>query len=85
MATKRRTHQRGLRTRQNFARIPSIVDIPNLIEVQQRSYERFLQHYKAPGKRELVGLEEVFQSPHRGGNPALKRAVGGSNGRDYER
>ena len=62
MATKRRVHQRGLRTRLNFARIPSIIDIPNLIEVQQRSYERFLQHYKAPGQRELVGLEEVFQS-----------------------
>ncbi|MFQ6672449.1 MAG: DNA-directed RNA polymerase subunit beta, partial [Candidatus Tectimicrobiota bacterium] len=62
MATKKRTHHTELRSRQNFARIPAIIDVPNLIEVQQRSYERFLQHDTTPSERVLGGLEEVFQS-----------------------
>jgi DNA-directed RNA polymerase subunit beta len=64
MATKlkKRTHHKGLRDRQDFARIPTIIDIPNLIEVQKRSYERFLQQDHGPKDRNLSGLEEVFQS-----------------------
>jgi DNA-directed RNA polymerase beta subunit len=27
--------------RRDFARIPTIIDLPNLIEVQQKSYARF--------------------------------------------
>ena len=48
--------------RKNFGRIPVIVDIPNLIEVQKKSYDRFLQRDKNPAKRENRGLEEVFRS-----------------------
>ena len=63
MATiKKRTHHEGLRERLNFARIPSVIDVPNLIEVQKRSYERFLQQDNAPKERQVSGLEEVFQS-----------------------
>ena len=62
MATKKRTHHKGLRKRHNFARIPTIIDIPNLIEVQQRSYQRFLQHDRAQSERTLGGLDEVFRS-----------------------
>ncbi len=31
------------RLRKNFARIPQIAGIPNLIEIQKQSYDRFLQ------------------------------------------
>ncbi len=51
---------RGLRTRQNFSKIPQIVDIPNLIEMQEKSFESFMQRTIAPMSRKLKGLEEVF-------------------------
>jgi len=48
--------------RQGFARIPTIIDLPNLIEVQQKSYARFLQQERPPLDREDRGLEAVFRS-----------------------
>ena len=50
----------SLRIRQNFSRIPQIVDIPNLIEMQEKSFESFMQRTVAPRHRKLKGLEEVF-------------------------
>jgi len=32
---------RAIRTRLDFSKIPTAIQIPNLIEVQRRSYERF--------------------------------------------
>ena len=52
----------GRRERKNFARIPTIIDLPNLIEVQQKSYSRFLQQERSPMDREDRGLEAVFRS-----------------------
>lgn len=52
----------GLRERRDFARIPMIIDLPNLIEVQQKSYARFLQQDRPPLDREDRGLEAVFRS-----------------------
>jgi len=37
-----------LRVRQNFSKIPQFVDIPNLIEMQEKSYESFVQRTVAP-------------------------------------
>jgi DNA-directed RNA polymerase subunit beta len=48
--------------RKDFSKIPAIVDIPNLIEVQKISYDRFLQKGRHPSKRENKGLDEVFRS-----------------------
>ena len=48
--------------RRDFARIPSIIGLPNLIEVQQKSYVRFLQQERPPLDREDRGLEAVFRS-----------------------
>lgn len=48
--------------RKDFSKIPAIVDIPNLIEVQKKSYDRFLQKYRHPVKRGNKGLEDVFRS-----------------------
>jgi DNA-directed RNA polymerase subunit beta len=56
------TIQCGRRIRKDFGKIPSIVEIPNLIEVQKRSYETFLQKDGTPDRREEVGLQAVFKS-----------------------
>ncbi len=50
------------RLRKNFARIPQIAGIPQLIEIQSQSYNRFLQMDKASEEREDVGLQAVFRS-----------------------
>ena len=56
------TIQCGRRSRKDFGKIPSIVEIPNLIEVQKRSYETFLQKDVAADRREEIGLQAVFKS-----------------------
>ena len=48
--------------RRNFSRIGSTLPIPNLIDVQRRSYERFLQMNLLPEEREDRGLHAVFHS-----------------------
>src|SRR5688572_4799367 len=48
------------RVRQDLARIPSSLPIPNLIDVQKRSYERFLQMDLLPEERASQGLQAVF-------------------------
>ena len=50
------------RERLDFARIRSAVQIPNLIEVQKKSYERFLQMDLLPSERDDAGLQSVFTS-----------------------
>jgi DNA-directed RNA polymerase subunit beta len=53
---------RAIRSRLDFSKIPTAIKIPNLIEVQRRSYERFLQMDKLPSEREDNGLQSVFTS-----------------------
>ena len=50
------------RERINFSRIPTTVPIPNLIEIQKKSYERFLQMNRLPAERDDAGLQSVFKS-----------------------
>jgi len=52
----------NFRPRRNFGKIKKIVDIPNLIEIQRRSYDEFLQRGAAPEERKAVGLQAVFKS-----------------------
>jgi DNA-directed RNA polymerase subunit beta len=52
----------NFRFRKTYGRIPKIVEIPNLIEMQKASYARFLQADIAPDKRQDVGLQGVFKS-----------------------
>ncbi|HNR90577.1 MAG TPA: DNA-directed RNA polymerase subunit beta [Spirochaetota bacterium] len=53
-----------------FGKIAMGVPLPNLIEVQTKSYEWFLQRHTAPAKRKDQGLQAVFkevfpiESPH---------------------
>ncbi len=52
----------GLRVRKNFGKTPQILAIPNLIEIQKRSFDRFLQEKTHPDKREDSGLQGAFKS-----------------------
>src|SRR6266404_5639314 len=48
--------------RVDFSKIKTSIPIPNLIEVQKNSYERFLQMDLLPNEREDIGLQTVFKS-----------------------
>jgi len=49
------------RIRKNFGRIKTVAALPNLIEVQRSSYEKFLQAEILPQDREDNGLQGVFK------------------------
>ena len=48
--------------RQDFSKIKTSVPIPNLIEIQRESYNRFLQMDALPEERKSIGLQSVFKS-----------------------
>ncbi|MEE3328479.1 MAG: hypothetical protein VX252_14165, partial [Myxococcota bacterium] len=50
------------RLRKSYARIKKIIDIPNLLELQRASFDRFLQAGVEMEKREKVGLQSVFDA-----------------------
>ncbi|NOY52520.1 MAG: DNA-directed RNA polymerase subunit beta [Deltaproteobacteria bacterium] len=52
----------SLRVRRNFSKIPAAMDVPDLIEVQKRSYSLFLQDHLSSDKREATGLQAAFES-----------------------
>ncbi|MDL2226188.1 DNA-directed RNA polymerase subunit beta [Deltaproteobacteria bacterium OttesenSCG-928-M10] len=52
----------NLRIRKTFGKTEQVTDMPNLIEMQRCSYERFLQKDISPDLREVQGLQAVFKS-----------------------
>ncbi|GGB40981.1 DNA-directed RNA polymerase subunit beta [Tistrella bauzanensis] len=50
------------RVRKSFGRIPEVTTLPNLIEVQKKSYDQFLQLDADPAQRPDSGLQGVFKS-----------------------
>jgi DNA-directed RNA polymerase subunit beta len=56
----RRTSQSPERV--DFSKIKTAARIPNLIEVQKESYNRFLQMDLLPEERDHVGLQAVLSS-----------------------
>ncbi|MCL4542865.1 MAG: hypothetical protein M1458_03845, partial [Deltaproteobacteria bacterium] len=48
--------------RKDFSKIKRVINTPNLLEVQRKSYERFLQKGIPQGKRANNGLQGVFRS-----------------------
>ncbi len=46
--------------RVSFREREEIIDLPNLIEIQIKSYNQFLQAHLLPHERENIGLQEVF-------------------------
>ena len=55
------TFKSNFRTRKDYGDIKQVAQIPNLIDVQRRSYEEFLQADVEPDQRE-DGLQAVFES-----------------------
>ncbi len=48
--------------RRDFSKIRTQIGIPDLIEIQKQSYERFLQMETAPDRREDIGFQAAFTS-----------------------
>ncbi len=48
--------------RWNFSKIKEVISIPNLIEIQRRSFDQFLQMKVPPHAREEIGLQGAFAS-----------------------
>tara|TARA_B100000989_G_scaffold145418_1_gene108394 strand:- start:5368 stop:9573 length:4206 start_codon:yes stop_codon:yes gene_type:complete len=48
--------------RKSFGKIPLVTSLPNLVEVQKRSFDNFLQLKTDPEKRENTGLHSIFKS-----------------------
>jgi DNA-directed RNA polymerase subunit beta len=56
------TQTQILPPRKNFGRVKKVIDKPHLIDLQRRSYAKFLQKDGAPETREDMGLQAAFQS-----------------------
>ena len=51
--------QTNFRIRHSFGKITQIIQIPNLIDIQKKSYEKFLQANVPPHERVDIGLLEI--------------------------
>jgi len=51
-----------LRFRKSFKEFSDVMKIPNLIDIQKQSYDKFLQKDVPPQDRKYCGLQRVFQS-----------------------
>ena len=47
--------------RKVFGKLKAVIQPPDLIEIQTKSYQDFLQLDSAPGKREEKGLQAIFR------------------------
>ncbi|MCS6796922.1 MAG: DNA-directed RNA polymerase subunit beta [Myxococcota bacterium] len=56
------TIQTNFRVRHSFGKIEKVIEIPNLIDIQKKSYEKFLQANVPPAERQDIGLQGVFRS-----------------------
>src|ERR1700709_164464 len=54
--------QKNFRARKSFAKLKQVIEIPNLIDIQKRSYDKFLQLDVPLDRREDIGLQGVFKS-----------------------
>ena len=54
-------HNGAAPERVDFSKIKTSIPIPNLIEVQKKSYERFLQMDLLPNEREDIGSADRIQ------------------------
>src|SRR5450755_2837374 len=54
--------QSNFRIRKNLGRISRVIEVPNLIDIQKSSYDKFLQMNVPQIERQEVGLQAVFRS-----------------------
>jgi len=52
----------NFRLRKEFSRIKKVIEIPDLIELQRKSYANFLQFDAHPDERRDEGLQSIFKS-----------------------
>ncbi len=50
------------RVRKDFAKLPSVLEVPYLLSLQKGSFHEFLQKDKKPAERSKIGLHSAFQS-----------------------
>ncbi len=55
-------HINTKKIRKSFGKIPLVTSLPNLVEVQKRSFDSFLQLKIDPEQREDIGLHSIFKS-----------------------
>ena len=48
--------------RKSFSKIPAFVNVPDLLSIQTKAYQQFLQEWVPIEAREQIGLEGVFQN-----------------------
>ena len=46
----------------NFSKIKSPIEIPDLLEIQKKSYKTFLQIDELPERRREIGIQAAFKS-----------------------
>ncbi|HEY5614801.1 MAG TPA: DNA-directed RNA polymerase subunit beta, partial [Bacteroidota bacterium] len=51
----------GTNGRKQFDRTPTVIEIPDLLNVQIDSFNKFLQAETAPHRRRKIGLQQVFE------------------------
>ena len=56
------TKTESTRARKDFSKSSIKIEIPDLIQIQKVSYERFQQRDALPSMREDIGLQSVFTS-----------------------
>ncbi len=54
--------QSNFRIRKNLGRVHRIIEVPNLIDIQKSSYDKFLQSTIPQSERHEIGLQAVFRS-----------------------
>jgi DNA-directed RNA polymerase subunit beta len=54
--------QSNFRIRKHLGRVRKVIEVPNLIDIQKTSYDKFLQSTVAQNERAEVGLQAVFRS-----------------------
>ena len=47
--------------RKTFSKIPSFIDVPDLLSIQTKAYQHFLQEWIPYEARKPIGLEGVFK------------------------
>jgi DNA-directed RNA polymerase beta subunit len=52
------------RERLSFSRIPDVLGVPNLIEIQQKSYQWFLEEGLLETFRDISPVQDFFLSSH---------------------
>ncbi len=58
---KLKNQSNGVRERISFAKIPSVIETPDLLNVQIDSFNNFLQSDTHPHRRKKLGLQQVFE------------------------